>query len=90
MAPDIVLRLESQFEGESLATALELVTSLTLGDRVRRAVVHLGHGDLDRLRQCVTAANVDCRDVLWWAEYDHPDAPETRLRSMSDPFPHPE
>ncbi len=37
-------------------------------DRVRRAIVSLSGGDLDRLRHFVARAKTDYRDVLFWAE----------------------
>jgi hypothetical protein len=41
-------------------------------ERVRRAIVSLSEGDLDRLRHFVAVAKTDYRDVLFWAET--PDA----------------
>ena len=37
-------------------------------ERVRRAIVSLSGGDLDRLRHFVAVAKTDYRDVLFWAE----------------------
>jgi hypothetical protein len=38
-------------------------------ERVHRAILKLGGGDLDRVRQMTDAACLDYRDVLLWAEY---------------------
>ena len=44
-------------------------------ERVQLAILKLSGGDVDRLLATVQAANRDCRDVLWWAEYPDPDGP---------------
>ncbi len=43
-------------------------------DRVRRDILILAKGDLDRLRHFTEAASQDYRDVLMWAEYPPDDA----------------
>ena len=82
---DIARRLEVEFSGTELTEAVDVVSTIE-GDRLRRAVVFLGRGELSVLREMAKAAGRDSRDVLWWAEYDHPAEPERRIRSMSEPF----
>lgn len=38
-------------------------------ERVQIAILKLSEGNVDKLLQCVTAAKLDYRDVLYWAEY---------------------
>jgi hypothetical protein len=54
--------------------------------RVLRCVLHLAGSSLDELRKFHTASRQDWRDVIWWAEYDHPQNPDEQLRDYSRPF----
>ena len=45
-------------------------------DRMRRCILHLAGGALDKVRPFVEAANTDYRDVIYWAEYDGDDRRE--------------
>ncbi len=44
-------------------------------ERVQIAVLKLSEGDVDKLLQYVTAARLDYRDVLYWAEYSEDKQP---------------
>ena len=57
------------FGDEHLSVALEQL-SLIQTVRVQLAVLALSEGSLERLRHFVAVAQVDFRDVLYWA--DHP------------------
>lgn len=83
---DIVRRIASEFAADRIAVATEILEScaeLKESARVQRCVVHLARGDLDKLREYAHAAEVDYRDVIWWAEYD---GGETVLRDLNQPF----
>ena len=54
--------------------------------RVVRCVLFLANGDFAELAKMREAARRDYRDVIWWAEYDHPSNPEKRLRDFDQPF----
>ena len=46
-------------------------------DRVRRAILTLSRGEVERVRHNVEVAQRDYRDVLYWAEYP-PDPSEPK------------
>ncbi len=54
--------------------------------RVVRCVLHLADGNLDELERMHEASQKDWRDVIWWAEYDHPQNPEVRIRDFNQTF----
>jgi len=54
--------------------------------RVARCVLHLADSDLGEFGPMHEAACQDYRDVIWWAEYDHPKEPDTRMRDFNQPF----
>lgn len=53
-------------------------------DRVRRAILTLAQGDLERVREFTEAARRDYRDVLMWAEYPEAsrDVTEEDVRAL--------
>ncbi len=51
--------------------------------RVARCVLHLADGDLDKFGNMHKAACQDYRNVIWWAEYDHPDDPDVQARDFN-------
>jgi hypothetical protein len=61
--------------------------------RVRLAVLALSDGDLVRLRDMMRAAQLDYRDVLYWAEYPEESKSMTReeaaarYRALGVPVP---
>ena len=84
---DIVARLGREYAGESYFEALRLVESLSTTPRVARAVVFLARGEFEELALMARAADLDPRDVLFWAEYEDHDAETPRqVRSMEQPF----
>jgi hypothetical protein len=74
---DLLLdKLHQLFPDEGSAmTALSLLSEYGIEaheleqERVQLAILKLSEGDLSQLHQAVTAAKVDYRDVLAWAEY---------------------
>ncbi|QDS98443.1 hypothetical protein [Adhaeretor mobilis] len=54
--------------------------------RIARCILQLANGDFEKLDNLLIAACSDYRDVIWWAEYDHPLNPDTRLRNLGNPF----
>jgi hypothetical protein len=61
--------------------------------RVRLAVLALSSGNLDELRDMMRAAQLDYRDVLYWAEYPDESKSMTReeaaarYRALGVPLP---
>ena len=85
---DIRDRLADEYPGETYYEAARLVESLGLAPRVLRSIVHLAGGRFADLERFARRAEQDWREVVFWAEYDDPDAEEPkRVRSMEEPFP---
>jgi hypothetical protein len=56
-------------------------------DRVLRCIVFLAKGHLDTLREMIAAAQLDYRDVIFWADYeDHAGANSSQVRDFNKPF----
>jgi hypothetical protein len=75
MLPDIAQRVRSDFaesDRPSVVDALEMYKGAE-PDRVRRCILHLASGTLEKVGHFVEAANADYRDVIYWAEYDGND-----------------
>lgn len=85
---DITARLARQFPADGGAAALAHLRAIPhITPRVARCVVHLANGDLSRLAGYAHAAQLDPRDVIFWAEYENHDAPHPRfVRDMERPF----
>jgi len=87
IAADIRARLLREYPGESSFEAIRLVESLLVAPRVLRSIVFLAHGDFDELERLARRAEIDWRDVVFWAEYEDHDAEHPRkVRSMEEPF----
>jgi hypothetical protein len=87
MPEDVRARLLRDYPGETNFEATRLVESLGLAPRVLRSIVHLAHGDFDELQRLARRAEIDWRDVVFWAEYEDHDAEHPRkVRSMLDPL----
>ena len=88
MPPDIVARIELQF-GQNAREAIELLEAFVVAGQIRetnrviRCLVHLAGGSIPKLCENIQLAEVDYRDVIWNAEYDHSDE---RKRDLSIPF----
>ena len=88
MATDIFQKLELDF-GVNLSNAQEVLAGLDaktkglVSPRVVRSIVYLSKGDLESLERLAKLSLVDCRDVLWQAEYD---GGEDQLRDFNKTF----
>ena len=77
-ANQIAALVAEAFPAERLREALAILSDYGVEkheperERVRRAIVSLSEGNLDRLRHFIAVAKADYRDVLFWAET--PDA----------------
>lgn len=72
---DIVSWIETRFPDSEKALRLiepilELDTSIS-ASRVVRCVLFLSGSDFAQLSNYTEKAISDCRDVIWWAEYDN-------------------
>ena len=67
-------------------THIESALGSIESSRVARCVLHLSDGNLDKLERMHEASQQDWRDVIWWAEYDHPQNPEVRIHDFNQPF----
>jgi hypothetical protein len=87
---DILDRIHADFphDTELVNSMLRDLESAGVPERIRvaRCVLHLAEGDLDQLGNIQEAACQDYRDVIWWAEYDHPDAPNVQVRDFNKAF----
>lgn len=95
MTDDLITIVGAEF-GDDATVALPILMSYGDGaydfepDRVRRALVTLADGDLERLRHFCARAHEDFRDVLMWAEHPRKaDEPSkyTELRNRLQPSP---
>jgi hypothetical protein len=85
---DVRARLLREYPGETNFEAIRLVESLALAPRVLRSVVFLAHGDYEEFQRLARRAEIDWRDVVFWAEYEDHDAEQPRkVRSMEEPLP---
>ena len=68
---------------------IKLVTSM-LTDlesvRLARCALYLAKQDLNRLGSSADVAKADYRDLIWYAEYDHPDNRDVQLHDFNQPF----
>ena len=84
---DVRARLLREYPGETNFEATRLVEALAAAPRVLRSVVFLAAGDYEQLERFARRAELDWRDVVFWAEYEDYDAEQPRrVRSMDDPF----
>ena len=82
---DIARRVNSEFaqpDRAPVVLALEAYDGPE-PDRVRRCILHLASGALEKVSHFVEAASADYRDVIYWAEYDKDDR---RVRDFSRAF----
>jgi hypothetical protein len=64
-------RISEEFSGSNEALVIELLSGysgLEIG-RVIWDILELSKGSLESVRQYLQAAQIDYRDVLYWAEY---------------------
>jgi hypothetical protein len=84
---DVRGRLLRDYPGETNFEAMRLAESLLVAPRVLRSIVFLAHGDFDELERLARRAEIDWRDVVFWAEYEDHDAEHPRkVRSTEAPF----
>ena len=84
---DVRQRMASDYPGETFFEAMRLVESLGLEPRVLRSIVLLAGGNFEELRRYARSAELDWREVVFWAEYeDHESESPRRVRSMQEPF----
>jgi hypothetical protein len=64
----------------------EVLSALNLDDkesfRVYLAILKLSKGNLEQFYSYLKKANLDYRDVLWWAEYD----PNDNGKKIENPY----
>lgn len=84
---DVRARLLRDYPGETNFEAMRLVEALHFDARVLRSIVYLAAGDFEQLERFARAAEIDWRDVVFWAEYEDYSAEHPRrVRSMDDPL----
>jgi hypothetical protein len=84
---DVRARLLRDYPGETTFEALRLVEARHFDARVLRAIVYLAAGDFEQLARLARRAELDWREVVFWAEYEDLDAEQPRrVRSMDDPL----
>jgi hypothetical protein len=71
MEQRIIERIGREFEGPDQNRVLELLASYSgaESDRVRWDILELSKGKLEKIGEYLKAAQTDCRDILYWAEY---------------------
>src|SRR5438105_9398581 len=71
MEKRILERIGREFHGADQDAVAELLASYSgpENDRVRWDILELSKGTLEKVREYVKAAQIDYRDVLYWAEY---------------------
>ena len=85
---DVRARLLLDYPGETHFEAIRLVEALQCNARVLRSIVFLSSGDFEQLERLARAAEIDWRDVVFWAEYeDYTAEYPRRVRSMEEPLP---
>ena len=74
-------RIAREFDASEQAPVIDLLSGYPgpEGERVMWDILELSKGNLEKVRYYVQTANVDYRDVLYWAEYYH-DGPLLRGR----------
>jgi hypothetical protein len=82
LARDIVKKIEQAFPPQDAPKAVELLAAAGESARVSRCIVFLADGNLERLTHYIKAAAQDCRNVIFWAEYDDGEL----VRQFSDSF----
>ena len=72
MKADIEKRINDNFSDIDLVKQIlsELSVPNEELERVIRCVLYLSENDYDSLKHFVSVANIDRRDVYYWAEYD--------------------
>jgi hypothetical protein len=71
MEQRIIERIGREFEGPDQNRVLELLASYSGAEsyRVRWDILELSKGKLEKIGEYLKAAQIDYRDVLYWAEY---------------------
>ena len=88
---DIEAQIEQDF-GQQFNQVRELLLSYLKmadkqADRVLRCIVFLAKGKVDALKEMIATAQVDYRDVIFWAEYeDHSSKSPRQARNFNKPF----
>lgn len=81
MEKDIENRIKMDFVNQA-QEALELLRNFeqesNFGPRVSRCIVHLSQGNMQKLKETIKQAQIDWRDVIYWAE--------TITYEFNDPF----
>jgi len=88
---DIEVQIEQDFGQQSDQVRELLLWYLKTvdkeADRVLRCIVFLAKGNLNTLREMIAAAQLDYRDVIFWAEYaDHASKNPVQVRDFNRPF----
>jgi hypothetical protein len=75
MEQRIIERIGREFQGPDQNRVLELLASYAgaESDRVRWDILELSKGQLEKIGEYLKAAQVDYRDILYWAEYYESD-----------------
>lgn len=86
-APDIIEKVKEDYKDQS-SQVIELISSLNINqvvelDRIFRSLLFLSNGNYEDLNKFLKTAEIDYRDILYWAEYDKND---NRIRDFSKPF----
>ena len=73
MKADIEKRIKDNFSDVDKVKQIISDISVPVAemDRVIRCILYLSEGDYDSLKHWVTTANIDRRDVYYFAEYDN-------------------
>ena len=85
---DIKNRIKIDF-GKNSGDAIRQIQELIISDkcfqshRLVRALIFTGNKDIIHLKKMIKLARTDWRDLLMWAEYEHP---ETRIRDFNKEF----
>ena len=76
MEQRILERTRREFQGADQNYVVELLASYSgpESDRVRWDILELSKGELEKIGQFVKTAQIDYRDILYWAEYYKNDA----------------
>ncbi|WP_373231377.1 hypothetical protein [Cohnella sp.] len=89
LAPDIIERIQQEYEKQyDLVEGLLINQSFFHKDeifklRLIRSILFLSEGSIERLQYYLNIANVDYRDLFYWAEYDQQSK---QVRDFSKPF----
>jgi hypothetical protein len=67
---DIIQYVKRDFGEDKYIDVCDMLSRAQYTDRITRAIVYLAEGNLNKLKHFIRVAQMDHKDILFWAEGD--------------------